>query len=69
MTGDANMNANFRRFQGELAIRALQELGPLRDLTQSSLAPQLWNRVAADRVTMEKLFQDLFRSPPITPLA
>ena len=64
-TGDASMNANIRRFQGELAIRALRRLEPLQDSTQPSSDPQLWDCVAADRVVLEKLLQDVFRSRPV----
>lgn len=60
------MNTHTRRFQGELAIRALKEMEPMRDdLTQPSSDPQWRNCVAADRMAMEKLFQDVFRSHPL----
>ena len=61
------MNTYIRRFQGELAIRALQQLKPMRTQTQLSSNPQLPVSAAADRVAMEKLFQDVFRSHPAPP--
>ena len=60
-TGDASMNEVVCRFQGELAVRALQELEPAQAPRHPSSNPQLADRIAADRAVIQELFQDVFR--------
>lgn len=61
------MTKSIVSFQRELADSALKELEPLRTTAQPSSDRDLSDRIAdADRLVIQRLFQDVFRTRPVT---
>jgi hypothetical protein len=59
------MNTNTHRFQGELATRALQQFELLQAISHPSSGRPFLDCVAADKLVMQKLLEDAFRSHPV----